>query len=226
MLVLDKATVVIAAKRLLGPVSLTLGAKGITAVLGANGAGKSLFLHLCHGLLLPATGSVMWNGAPAATTRGHRGFVFQHTPVMRRSVAANVEFPLLALGLDRATRQAKVAHILAAAQLDDRADQPAASLSGGERQRMAMARAIVANPKVLILDEPSASLDPDATDGLEAFIRSIAATGTRILFATHDLAQSERLADDIVYFDRGEMTEFSPAGDYFAPDRRTGRNLG
>ncbi len=216
MLVFDRATVAIGGKQLLGPVSLQLSASGITAILGANGAGKSLFLHLCHGLILPASGKVNWDGSSAQATRKQRGFVFQHTPVMRRSVAANVEFPLLAQGMDRARRRVKVADILAQAQLADQARQPAASLSGGERQRMALARAIVTDPKVLILDEPSASLDPDSTEGLEAFIRAIAASGTRIIFATHDLAQAERLADDVVHFDHGELTKIAAAKDYFS----------
>ncbi len=209
MLVFADVEYSVGQKLLLGPISLELGTTGITAVLGANGAGKSLFLQLCHGLIQPSKGSVCWHGQPAQSNRRNRGYVFQHTPIMRRSVQANIEFPLLAHGISKPDRTQRLETALVLARLSDRAAQPAASLSGGERQRMAVARAFVTNPTVLLLDEPSASLDPESTAILETMISEISAQGTRVILVTHDFEQSKRLADDALHFNHGKLTAFT-----------------
>ncbi|MEM8789503.1 MAG: ATP-binding cassette domain-containing protein [Pseudomonadota bacterium] len=203
------------AATLLGPLDLALHPTGITMVMGANGAGKSLFLRLAHGLAAPDAGSVTWNGQPARGTLRQRGFVFQHPPLMRRSVAANVAFPLQALGIGRADISRRVAAALARTRLTDRAHAPAAQLSGGERQRMALARALVTEPVALLLDEPAASLDPASTAALEDLIRATAGQGVKLLMSTHDIAQARRMADDILFLDRGRIIEMGAAKDFF-----------
>lgn len=201
--------------RLLGPISLRLDSPGITAVLGPNGAGKSLFLRLVHGLLPPSAGAVTWNGVAATESRSQRGYVFQNTPTMRRSVFANVAFPLIAAGVNRQTRRKRVDAALDQARLSAHAHMPAARLSGGERQRMALARAIVTRPGVVLLDEPAANLDPASTKELETMLRGVSATGTKILIATHDLAQARRLADDVLFFDGGLLVAHADVAQFF-----------
>lgn len=196
--------------------SLTVPAHGITTVMGANGAGKSLFLRLAMGLLVPDEGRVSWSGQPAHTSRKTRGFVFQQTPILRRSVFANVAYPLAIAGQGRAQTRARVEHWLDKARLSHKALDPAARLSGGEAQRMALARALVSDPKVLLLDEPSASLDPGSTSALEALIKEVCQEGVKIVMSTHDIGQAKRLSDDVVFLEQGQLAEQSPAAEFFA----------
>lgn len=212
----DGAEIVADGARLLGPLSVLVDSAGVTAVLGPNGAGKSQFLRLIHGLTRPARGGVAWGGRAPEAARADQGFVFQAAPVMRRSVWANVEFPLIARRWPRAMRHARTAEALARARLAEKAAQPAASLSGGERQRMALARAWAPGPRILMLDEPCASLDPASTGEFERFLTQIGAEGVKIFLATHDLGQARRLAEDVLFFDRGALAEQAPAARFFA----------
>lgn len=202
-------------RKLLGPLDFNLTTQGITAILGHNGAGKSLFLQLCHGQFAASSGSVLWDGLPARNTRGRRSFMFQNTPLMRRSVAANVEFPLVVHGVAKAERRELVKQALRTARLLNDPLAPAASLSGGEKQRMALARALVTKPSVIMLDEPSASLDPASTKELEASVREIAAAGVKVLIATHDLMQARRLSDDVLVFGDGNLLAQEGASTFF-----------
>jgi len=200
----------------LGPVSLSLDPGRRTLILGHNGAGKSLLLRAAHGLLEPDTGSVAWAGQTPSASRASRGFVFQSTPVMRRSVAQNIDFPLVARGVPARERRSRVGAIMELAQLADWADNPAATLSGGEKQRLALARALVTNPSTILLDEPAASLDPAATQLLEQLILRAHADGTGIIMSTHDLGQAARLAQDVVLLDQGKVALQAGASAFFA----------
>ncbi len=202
-------------RTLLGPVELDLASGGITIIMGPNGAGKSLFLSAAHGLLDYASGSVEWNGAAAHASRASRGFVFQSTPILRRSVAGNIALALHSSTLRRTERHARIANALTEARLGTDPRKPAAALSGGERKRLDLARAIVTDPKILLLDEPAANLDPASTKELEDILRRIAKGGTKILMSTHDIAQARRLADDILFFDGGQLVEQAETETFF-----------
>ena len=202
---------------ILGPVNLQMDASGITCLLGPNGAGKSVFLNLCHGMFAPDKGTVKWGDASAISTRNERSFMFQTAAVMRRSVWANVLFPLKAQGAPLAERADRVAEALEFARLSDKAKQPAASLSGGEKQRMALARAWVTRPNVILLDEPAANLDPGSTGALEAMLMNIAKT-SGVIIATHNLPQAQRLADQVLVFVGGKLRANSDAGTFFDAD--------
>ncbi|MGE4609970.1 MAG: ATP-binding cassette domain-containing protein [Paracoccaceae bacterium] len=201
---------------LLGPLDFTLESQGITAILGHNGAGKSLLLHLIHGQFAESKGKVLWNGKPARSTRRTRSLMFQTIPLMRRSVAANVEFPLIAQGIPHTERAIRVNEALKIARLSRNPAIPAASLSGGEKQRMSLARALVTRPQVVLLDEPSASLDPASTKELESSLREVANSGVKVLIATHDLMQARRLADDVLVFAEGDLLVQQGAVTFFA----------
>lgn len=203
---------------LIGGITLEFTAGTPTLVLGPNGAGKSLLLRLCHGLLQPTQGQVLWQGVAAQTPQSLRfeqAMVFQKPVLLRRSVLANVEFPLKLRGLDAMARRGKAMDMLNRVGLATMADRPARVLSGGEQQRLALARAWALDPQILFLDEPSAALDPGATRQVEDIIESIAAGGTKIVMTTHDLGQAKRLAGDVVFLHRGHMTERTPASEFF-----------
>jgi tungstate transport system ATP-binding protein len=200
---------------LFGPASLEWPKGGLTVVMGPNGAGKSLFLALCHGHLDATGGSVTWGGIPATESRRTRGFVFQKPTVLRRSVADNLRFALQVADSDRASWPDKIADALATADLSRKASAPAATLSGGQMQRLALARAMITNPQVLLLDEPASNLDPAATKRLEAMIVNVVSHGTQVLLATHDLAQAKRLADRVIFMSEGKVLEHGSAADFF-----------
>ncbi|QFU07950.1 Arginine transport ATP-binding protein ArtM [Rhodobacteraceae bacterium THAF1] len=187
---------------LLNGIDATIDAPGITVVMGPNGAGKSLFLKCLHGLQVPSSGTVTWPGPPP-----RQAMVFQHPVLLRRSVAANLDF----VTRDRGKRDT----LLDRVGLSDRARQPARALSGGEQQRLAFARALATDPQVLFLDEPTASLDPSSTAGIETLVQGAARAGTKVIFVTHDTGQARRLADDVLFLHQGRLTEHSHAADFF-----------
>ena len=126
-------------RMLLSNISLTVAAGRRLVVLGANGAGKSLLLRLCHGLIAPTAGRRLW--ADGSARPAAQAMVLQRPVLLRRSVAANLDYPLALRGLSRARRQATVDRTLAHFGLAPLADRPARLLSGGEQQRLALARA-------------------------------------------------------------------------------------
>jgi tungstate transport system ATP-binding protein len=142
--------------------------------------------------------------------------VFQKPVLLRRSVAANVDYVLTVNGLARGQRKARVTALLAEGGLSEKSNQAARSLSGGEQQRLALVRAMAVEPEILFLDEPTSSLDPEATEAIEAMISTAAAGGTKVVMITHDLGQARRLADDVVFCHRGQVVEHTPAPAFFA----------
>ncbi len=201
---------------LLHDISFAQENKGINAILGPNGAGKSLLLSLIHGVIKPDMGLVTWNGTATQKTKHKRSFVFQTPIVLRRSVRANLAYPLKITGKDVQAQQRAIDDILALSLLTPLADQPAASLSGGEAQRMAIARALITKPDVLLLDEPCSNLDPASIKLIEAMIRGFVTDGGSVFISTHDLAQAKRLADIVLFIEAGRLLEHRPAADFFA----------
>ena len=199
--------------RLIDGVDLRLEDPGVTVVMGPNGAGKSLLLRLMHGLLEPTAGRVRWNGATVdEAVRRRQALVFQRPVLLRRSVRANIEF-VLRLRPGREPQPAM--HWLEHVGLADRAEQPARRLSGGEQQRLAMARALALEPEVLLMDEPTASLDPASVATIEALVGEARQAGTKVVFVTHDIGQARRLADDVVFLHRGRLVEHTAAKTFF-----------
>ncbi|AYH43331.1 phosphate ABC transporter ATP-binding protein [Azoarcus sp. DN11] len=195
-------------------IDLELGGEGITLVLGPNGAGKSVLLRTICGLLQPTGGKIDWGGEK----RPDLGvmMVFQHPMMLRASVLENVALALKPHGVPRVERRRRAAGVLDRVGLLARAADSARLLSGGEQQRLALARAWVTAPRLLLLDEPTASLDPSATAEVERIVREIRTDGTRILLTTHNLGQATRLGDDVVFMSAGRVREHAPVQRFFA----------
>ena len=197
---------------ILADLTLTLEAGAPTILIGPNGSGKTTLLRLAMGLIVPDTGKISYRGQPVAASR-RRAIVFQRPVMLRRTVAANVAFALDAAG--RVAASSTVGALLDRAGLTELADRPARRLSGGEQQRLALARALARDPEVLFLDEPTASLDPAQTKVIEDLIAGVAASGVKIVMATHDLGEARRLAGDVVFLVRGRLVEQAPATRFF-----------
>lgn len=202
-------------RTLLRDVNHTFMGTSISVLLGHNGAGKTLLLKVCHGLVTPTTGQVRWNEPDRATRPGVQGMLFQKPVLLRRSVRQNIEHVLRTCRVPKHERRRRIEQALETGRLRDMADRPARRLSGGEQQRVALARAWAARPEVLILDEPCTYLDPGATRDVENIITAIHESGTKIIMATHDVAQARRVAGEIVLMHGGTVAEAGPAGDFF-----------
>jgi len=185
----------------------------ILGLLGPNGAGKSVLMRICYGLLQPTGGSVRWKGQ----VNGRRGqaMVFQRPVMLRRSAFANVIYGLKLAGITAHLREQRACDVLEAVGLTSVSSRPARVLSGGEQQRLALARAWSLNPEILLLDEPTANLDPGATRDVESIINQIHASGTKIVMTTHNLGQARRLGDEILFLSHGRLVERSTVERFF-----------
>jgi tungstate transport system ATP-binding protein len=199
---------------ILDDVTLALGTGGPTVLVGPNGSGKSTLIRLGMGLVAPSAGSITWGGGDASDGR-RRAMVFQRPVMLRRSTVANVTYALGAAGIARRNRLGHALDLLDQVGLAELAQRPARRLSGGEQQRLALARALARDPEVLFLDEPTAHLDPAATKAVEDIVRAVAASGVKVVMATHDLGQARRLAAEIVFLVRGKVHERAPAETFF-----------
>lgn len=200
--------VTLGGRRIIDGAEARIGTRGLTAIIGPNGAGKSVLLRAMDGLLPIEAGAIRFGARQAGAVR--RGFVFQATALVRVSVAKNVALALLPLALSRGERSRRVDAALRMVGLEGRADDPARRLSGGERQRLGLARAHAVAPELLLLDEPSASLDPGATDEIERIIRALVADGVKVILVSHNLGQVARLAEDVLVLSRGRVVEHGP----------------
>jgi len=198
---------------ILNGVNLTLDGDGISVILGPNGAGKSVLMRTLAGLNEFHGGEIDWRGEQAPEQR--IAFVFQHPMMLRSSVCHNVTLGLKSLPLSKAEKQQRVFEVLEQVGLAHRTNESARLLSGGERQRLALARAWATKPRLLMLDEPTAALDPTATEAVEQIIQKINADGTRIVMTTHNMGQALRLAKEIIFVHYGQVREQSPSTQFF-----------
>jgi tungstate transport system ATP-binding protein len=190
-----------------------------TVILGPNGSGKSVMMRLMHGLLTPTRGRITWAGEEHRPLE--QAMVFQRPVMLRMSALSNVVYGLTLAKVPRVSRMARAFRALERVGLRHLAPRPARVLSGGEQQRLALARAWALEPKVLFLDEPTASLDPGAAREIEQVISDIHAAGTKIIMTTHNLGQARRLADEIVFLHGGRIVEQTPADLFFRQPRST-----
>ncbi len=181
-------------------VSFTVDAGELLAVIGPNGAGKTTLLSILAGIQAPSAGHVTWPGGSA----GRVGWVPQRTAIYEKlTVAENLR---LFARLERlADPEAAVERMLEQTDLADRAGDELGKLSGGNRQRVNIAVGLLADPAILLLDEPSGALDPRQRQRLWGFISRRAETGTGVLFATHDIAEAERHAERVLVLADGEL---------------------
>ncbi len=188
------------------------------AILGANGAGKTTLLMLLNGTLRPAAGEIRLDGQPTAYDkaslrrwRQRVGLVLQDPDdqLFAASVFEDVSFGPLNLSLDAAEAAARVMGALEALRIADLADRPTHMLSYGQRKRAAIAGIVAMSPGVLLLDEPTAGLDPLGVTHLLAALGTLSERGTAIVFATHDMDLAYGWADRIAIFGDGRIAASS-----------------
>ncbi len=189
----------------------------ILALLGPSGAGKSTLLRLLNFLEQPTSGQLwyedqLFENIPPLAIQRTVTTVFQKPALLNSTVWHNVAYGLRLRGIyetelvREALEQVQMAHL---------AKANATTLSGGEAQRVALARTLVINPKVLLLDEPTANLDPANVALIEGIIKVLQATSTTVVIVTHNLFQARRLADDAALLMNGELVESGPIQQFF-----------
>ena len=189
-------------KHCLSDISFNIDHMGVTAIIGENGAGKSLLLKLLAGLIKPTAGEILWQKTPhlkpipPAIT-----WVPQQAPLLNQSVTSNV-----GLGLQKSTNKPqRIQAALKWAGLTHISKQPCHFLSTGEKQLVALARAWAIKPKVLLLDEPCANLDIDNKQKMNALIAELSQNNCKVFLTSHDEAQVDTLAEDIVQLHQGKV---------------------
>jgi tungstate transport system ATP-binding protein len=187
----------------------------VFALIGPTGAGKTTLLRLVDLLEIPTSGKIYIDGRDATESKKVRfemrrrmAFVLQKPVVFNTSIYDNITYSLRWRGAKKSSIRHKVSSILELIDLSAYQDRNARTLSGGEAQRVAIARAIVTEPEVLLLDEPTANLDPLSAAKIEELITGIIHQyGTTIIMATHDMSQGQRLANRIGVLINGEILQ-------------------
>jgi D-methionine transport system ATP-binding protein len=220
----------------LDDVDLRVPAGSICAVVGPSGAGKSTLARCVPLLERPDAGAIRVDGTDLVALRGRDlraarrriGVVPQGDSLLRqRTAAGNVALPLESAGLDARARRARVGELLELVGLADKADSHPDQLSGGQRQRVAVARALAAQPRVLLADEPTSALDPATTSSVLALLdRARTELGVTVVVVTHDMAVVRQICDDIAVLDRGRVVEHGRVLDLVGrPESRTAAAL-
>ena len=187
----------------------------ITACIGPNGAGKTTFLKLLDGLVKPDTGTVSYSFA------NKTALVLHHTPMIKASTKTNLS---MVRDADSTITNEAIEEVIERVGLQKLATTPAHKLSAGERQKLCLGRAILQKPNLVLLDEPTANLDPNTTEQVEQMIRDFDQENTDVIFSSHQLAQVQRIAQYIVFIDHGEIKEKGPVGPFFSnPQTQTAK---
>jgi tungstate transport system ATP-binding protein len=223
-----------AGKTVLDISTLELGKGRITALVGPSGSGKSTFLKIINGIEEPCSGEMIFDGEAvpfgkslSIETRRKMILVFQKSVLFNTTVFENIAYGLKIRGVDKRIISDKVMNILELTGLDGKAHRRAATLSGGEAQRVAVARALVMEPRLLLLDEPTSDLDPSNVAMIEKLIRHARdSVHASVIVVTHNMYQAKRLADHIVFVMDGRVVEAGPPEKLFSdPDNGLTRDF-
>jgi cobalt/nickel transport system ATP-binding protein len=208
----------------LNHISFSLEKKGCLCLAGANGSGKSTLLELIAGCMKPASGQILINGEPindrakgSAGKKHGTGIVFQDpdNQLFMPTVWEDTAFGVMHRGMSPEQGRALALEALRAVGAEHLADRPPYKLSGGEKQRAAIASALILEPEILLLDEPTASLDPRARKNIIALLKDL---GCAKIIAGHDLDMMLDLAGDALFLHRGRIAAQGKATDLFGDD--------
>jgi tungstate transport system ATP-binding protein len=192
-----------------------LPCRSMTGIIGHNGSGKTTLLKALAGLIPEAKCSAEIPDDPMV-------MVLHHTPFIRMSVVNNLRllkstYPLIT--------EEKIAQVIHHFDLQHLANRPATKLSAGEKQRLSLARAYLTDAKLLLLDEPTSSLDPNTTLKIESHIKELHQLGIRFFIISHDFAQVKRLCEDVVLMQDGKIIEVGPTKTFFSSPKTSEAKL-
>ncbi len=197
-------------RRVLTIDNLIINDGSLCSVIGPNGAGKSTLLNLIAGLMKPTDGRLFYGGEQTLSVpRENMTLVFQSPYLIRTTVEKNIAYPLKLRGWEPERIEERVAELAEDLGLTPFLKQKSWKLSGGETQKVALARALSFHPGLLLLDEPTANVDPSTTAEIERMLKKINKTeGTTVILITHNLVQARRLGGEVLFMDRGKVVEY------------------
>jgi len=222
------------AVRALDGVSLSVAAGEVVCLIGPSGSGKSTLLRCINFLEEPTSGVVRvngqrvgWDGArrmsgrELARTRAQIGMVFQHFYLWPHMIALEnvIEGLVTVKGMGIGEAAAKGRALLAKVGLTDKMEVYPEHLSGGQRQRVAIARALAMEPRVMLFDEPTSSLDPELVGEVLRVMEQVAGEGMTMLVATHEMGFARKVADRVMFLDQGRVLELGPPDELFGRPR-------
>lgn len=207
LLTLDQTKVFADGRSIFSVNHIEIPMNGMIALVGPNGAGKTTLLRLIHGLIKPDTGSCV-----SPFDKHESALVLHYTPMLKASVREHLK---LLRDTNIAVSDADIDQALARVGLSHLANNPAQKLSAGERQKLCFARARLQNPKLVMLDEPTANLDPNASDDVEAMMTQLAQESKVVIFASHNMAQVQRLANTVLFMQDGQILEIATPEQFF-----------
>ncbi|MGD0406518.1 MAG: ATP-binding cassette domain-containing protein [Candidatus Bathyarchaeia archaeon] len=201
----------------LNSISVEMQGGKIIVLLGVNGAGKTTLMRIMAGLENADSGQLLFNNQniDCKALRQVSTLVFQKSAMFSLNVYDNLAYGLRIRGVPKAEIKKKVAEALQAVRLSEFEKRRAKKTSGGEQQRIALARAFLLDSQVLLLDEPTANLDPNSASIIEKAIVSRKSDQRIIVMATHNLTQTRRMADEIVHIYNGEIVEVAETENFF-----------
>ncbi|HNP57576.1 MAG TPA: methionine ABC transporter ATP-binding protein [Gordonia sp. (in: high G+C Gram-positive bacteria)] len=220
----------------LSDINLTIDRGEIFAIIGGSGAGKSTAVRLINALERPTSGQVFVEGVDLGTLRGKAirslrtrvSMVFQQFNLLNsRTVYANVDFALEVAGYPKAQRRNRIAELLHFVGLADKAWEYPTQLSGGQKQRVGIARALAANPSVLLADEATSALDPQTTNDVLTLLKRVNDEfGITVVVITHEMDVVRKLATRVAVLDKGRLVEEGDVYDVFAhPQARLTKSI-
>jgi len=184
-----------------------------TAIIGPNGAGKSTLLNIIAGILKSDSGNLLYDGN-AEFPQNDVTLVFQKPYLISSTVEKNIAYPMKLRGFSSEEIEARIAELTAELNISQFRKQRPWKLSGGETQKVALARALSFKPKLLLLDEPTANIDPYTTAEIEKMLLSIGEKqDTTIVMITHNLAQAKRVCDEVIMLHEGRIIEHGKTAD-------------